>query len=139
MPLNTLPVPTTAIFDFDPLPPPSLSSDYLSGVYAELRQLEKSQAEVSSTYTTPRTLLSIIRLSMALAKLRFDKQVRTRARGGGRSHCYSVGGLTDPSDDVLPVGPLCDWLMTPPPLLVTPLACGRSSKPTWTRRCGSCA
>ena len=40
-----------------------------------MRQLEKSQAEVSSTYTTPRTLLSIIRLSMALAKLRFDVEV----------------------------------------------------------------
>ena len=54
----------------------SLSPDYLSAVYAEMRQLEKSQAEVSSTYTTPRTLLSIIRLSMALAKLRFDTEVR---------------------------------------------------------------
>ena len=48
----------------------------MSAVYAEMRQLEKSQMETSSTYTTPRTLLSILRLSQALAKLRFDSMVR---------------------------------------------------------------
>ncbi|GAX82599.1 hypothetical protein CEUSTIGMA_g10025.t1 [Chlamydomonas eustigma] len=54
---------------------PTDLTDYLAAIYAEMRQLEKSQMEVSSTYTTPRTLLSIIRVAMALAKLRFDTQV----------------------------------------------------------------
>mmetsp|Transcript_25472 Transcript_25472/g.55379 ORF Transcript_25472/g.55379 Transcript_25472/m.55379 type:complete len:729 (+) Transcript_25472:157-2343(+) len=54
--------------------PPDLT-EYIAAVYAEMRQLEKSAMETSSTYTTPRTLLSILRLSQALAKLRFDSQV----------------------------------------------------------------
>ncbi len=36
-----------------------------------MRQLEAAAgADVASTYTTPRTLLSILRLSQAVAKLR---------------------------------------------------------------------
>jgi hypothetical protein len=50
-------------------------TDYVAAIYAEMRQLEKSQMELTSTYTTPRTLLSILRVSMALAKLRFDTTV----------------------------------------------------------------
>ena len=51
-------------------------ADYLAAVYAEMRQLEQAQVDgSSSTYTTPRTLLSIIRLATALTKLRFDTLV----------------------------------------------------------------
>ena len=59
--------------------------DYLAAVYAEMRQLEKSQQDASSTYTTPRTLLSIIRLAMSLTKLRFDTEVRFIRSCGGRA------------------------------------------------------
>ena len=67
-----------------------------------MRQLEKSQAEVSSTYTTPRTLLSIIRLSMALAKLRFDTEVRGALISCVRFRCYPP---------------------SPPPWIPSPLVC----------------
>ncbi len=58
---------------------PTLSrpaADYIATVYAEMRQLEKAEVDMACTYTTPRTLLSILRLSQALAKLRFDTTVR---------------------------------------------------------------
>eukprot|EP00955_Chlamydomonas_euryale_P069060 360322-Chlamydomonas_euryale.AAC.3 len=53
---------------------PAELTDYIAAIYCEMRQLEKEQMDSSSTYTTPRTLLSILRLSMALAKMRFDTQ-----------------------------------------------------------------
>ena len=62
-------------------------SDYVAAVYAEMRQLEKAQQEISSTYTTPRTLLSILRVAMALAKLRFDRTVGRQDAGWlGNTH-----------------------------------------------------
>lgn len=46
-------------------------AEYIAAVYAEMRQLEAAAgADTSSTYTTPRTLLSILRLAQAVAKLR---------------------------------------------------------------------
>ncbi|MEW5297665.1 MAG: hypothetical protein WDW38_006841 [Sanguina aurantia] len=59
---------------FEPSVPEELT-DYIAAIYSELRQLEKGAQEQSSTYTTPRTLLSILRLGQALAKLRFDTRV----------------------------------------------------------------
>lgn len=43
-------------------------------MYAELRELERAQ-QVPHSYTTARTLLSILRLSQALARLRFEATV----------------------------------------------------------------
>lgn len=43
-------------------------------MYAELRELERAQ-QVPHSYTTARTLLSILRLSQALARLRFESTV----------------------------------------------------------------
>lgn len=53
---------------------PSALSEYVASVYAELRA-EEAAAEVPHTYTTARTLLSILRLSQALARLRFSDEV----------------------------------------------------------------
>jgi DNA replication licensing factor MCM7 len=58
---------------FSPYVPSSLS-EYVATVYAELRQ-EEVQSSVPHTYTTARTLLSILRLSQALARLRFSEEV----------------------------------------------------------------
>jgi DNA replicative helicase MCM subunit Mcm2 (Cdc46/Mcm family) len=82
-----MPTPCTAVVSFPPqllLPPPSslplplqydpfvpeALSDYLAAVYAEMRA-EEASCEVPHSYTTARTLLSILRLSQALARLRF--------------------------------------------------------------------
>lgn len=53
---------------------PSALSEYCASVYAELRA-EEAASEVPHTYTTARTLLSILRLSQALARLRFSDEV----------------------------------------------------------------
>ncbi|PNW77889.1 hypothetical protein CHLRE_10g455850v5 [Chlamydomonas reinhardtii] len=50
-------------------------TEYIASFYAELRQMEKAALGAAATYTTPRTLLSILRLSQALAKLRFSNLV----------------------------------------------------------------
>ena len=50
-------------------------TEYVSAIYAELRRQEATTDRPNS-YTTPRTLLSILRLSQGLAKLRFDNTVR---------------------------------------------------------------
>ena len=50
--------------------------DHLVQKYVDKRQkLDKEQAKTTYSYTTPRTLLAVIRLSQALAKLRFSHQV----------------------------------------------------------------
>jgi len=49
-------------------------AEYVAAVYAEMRQ-EEAQAQVPHSYTTARTLLSILRLSQALARLRFSDYV----------------------------------------------------------------
>jgi DNA replication licensing factor MCM7 len=57
----------------DPIIPASLT-DYLAAVYAEMRA-EEAASDVPHSYTTARTLLSILRLSQALARLRFSDAV----------------------------------------------------------------
>lgn len=47
---------------------------YVATVYSEMRAEEVAQ-EVPHSYTTARTLLSILRLSQALARLRFAENV----------------------------------------------------------------
>lgn len=60
----------------DPKLPESLT-EYVSAVYAEMRRQE-AESDRPHSYTTPRMLLSILRLAQALAKLRFDNSVRSR-------------------------------------------------------------
>ncbi|KXZ44931.1 hypothetical protein GPECTOR_60g708 [Gonium pectorale] len=54
---------------------PEQLTEYIASFYAELRQMEKAALGAAATYTTPRTLLSILRLSQALARLRFSTLV----------------------------------------------------------------
>ncbi|KAK9806786.1 hypothetical protein WJX72_002809 [[Myrmecia] bisecta] len=49
-------------------------TEYIAAVYAEMRA-DEAAAKVPHSYTTARTLLSILRLSQALAKLRWDDVV----------------------------------------------------------------
>ncbi|EFN55074.1 hypothetical protein CHLNCDRAFT_52849 [Chlorella variabilis] len=58
---------------YDPFVPEGLT-DYLAAVYAEMRA-EEAASDVPHSYTTARTLLSILRLSQALARLRFADAV----------------------------------------------------------------
>jgi hypothetical protein len=58
---------------------PSELADYVVAHYCALRQKERDEMDGRS-YVTPRTLLSILRLAQAVAKLRFDETVR-RKRG----------------------------------------------------------
>ncbi|UYV73253.1 MCM7 [Cordylochernes scorpioides] len=51
---------------------PEELADYLTGAYVELR---KEARGADSTFTSPRTLLAILRLSSALARLRVDNVV----------------------------------------------------------------
>lgn len=50
------------------------SAEYVAAVYSEIRADEVA-SEVPHSYTTARTLLSILRLSQALARLRFADHV----------------------------------------------------------------
>lgn len=72
---------------------PQALTDYVAAVYAELRRQE-AMSDRPHSYTTPRTLLSILRLSQALAKLRFDNAVRVVLPLGwlwaGKSAAYEV-------------------------------------------------
>jgi len=52
----------------------SVHAEYVAAVYSEIRADEVA-SEVPHTYTTARTLLSILRLSQALARLRFADHV----------------------------------------------------------------
>jgi hypothetical protein len=61
---------------FKPYIPIKLT-DYISGQYAELRAEEKEAGENSTGYSTARTLLSILRLSEAIARLRWSDEVST--------------------------------------------------------------
>ena len=53
---------------------PAALTEYVASIYAELRA-EEAASDVPHTYTTARTLLSILRLSQALARLRFSDEV----------------------------------------------------------------
>jgi len=48
--------------------------DYVARTYARMRQ-ENLDHKKAHTYTTPRTLMSIVRLSQAIAKLQFRDRV----------------------------------------------------------------
>lgn len=63
---------------FRPVVPKSVS-DYLVGAYVRLRQQQKRDeaGKKTFTHTSPRTLLGILRLSQALARLRFAEEVIT--------------------------------------------------------------
>lgn len=58
---------------------PKAVSDYLVGAYVRLRQQQKrdESAKKTFTHTSPRTLLGVMRLSQALARLRFAEEVIT--------------------------------------------------------------
>jgi DNA replication licensing factor MCM7 len=58
---------------------PKVVSDYLVGAYVRLRQQQKrdESANKTFTHTSPRTLLGVMRLSQALARLRFAEEVIT--------------------------------------------------------------
>jgi hypothetical protein len=78
---------------YEPYVPDALT-DYVAAVYAEMRA-EEAAAEVPHSYTTARTLLSILRLSQALARLRFAdavEQVGWQAAvwGWGRRGCVCL-------------------------------------------------
>jgi DNA replication licensing factor MCM7 len=53
---------------------PQELNDYVVAHYCALRQKERDEMDGRS-YVTPRTLLSILRLAQAVAKLRFDEEV----------------------------------------------------------------
>jgi len=59
---------------FNPHVPVELSN-YIASAYAEMRQDELDAGDKAMGYTTARTLLSILRLSEALARLRWADQV----------------------------------------------------------------
>lgn len=63
---------------FRPIVPKQVS-DYLVGAYVRLRQQQKRDeaSKRTFTHTSPRTLLGILRLSQALARLRFAAEVIT--------------------------------------------------------------
>ncbi|KAK3702382.1 DNA replication licensing factor MCM7 [Vermiconidia calcicola] len=63
---------------FRPIVPKQVS-DYLVGAYVRLRQQQKRDeaGKKTFTHTSPRTLLGILRLSQALARLRFSEEVIT--------------------------------------------------------------
>ncbi|KAI9674425.1 MAG: Mcm2-7 hexameric complex component [Caeruleum heppii] len=57
---------------------PKSVSDYMVGAYVRMRQQQKRDEKnkmKTFTHTSPRTLLGILRLSQALARLRFSSQV----------------------------------------------------------------
>jgi DNA replication licensing factor MCM7 len=58
---------------------PKSVSEYMVGAYVRMRQQQKRDegSKKHFTYTSPRTLLGILRLSQALARLRFSEQVVT--------------------------------------------------------------
>ena len=58
---------------------PKEVSDYMVGAYVRMRQQQKRDegGKKHFTHTSPRTLLGIVRLSQALARLRFSPQVVT--------------------------------------------------------------
>lgn len=54
---------------------PRALTEYVAAAYAELRQEEADAGEGAHSYTTARTLLSVLRLASALARLRFCPEV----------------------------------------------------------------
>ncbi|KAI9751884.1 MAG: Mcm2-7 hexameric complex component [Candelina submexicana] len=80
---------------------PKLVSDYMVGAYVRMRQQQKRDegGKKQVTHTSPRTLLGILRLSQALARLRFSALVVTddvdealRLVEVSKASLYSEGG-----------------------------------------------
>ena len=85
---------------------PSSLSEYVATVYAELRQ-EEVQSSVPHTYTTARTLLSILRLAQALARLRFADEVsQSDVDEALRLMKMSKASLYDSGDNVAAQDPI---------------------------------
>jgi len=63
--------------NFHPYMPEELT-EYVASAYAEMRFAECNAAEHATGYTTARTLLSILRLSQALARLGWSEKVTER-------------------------------------------------------------
>ena len=87
----------------EPFVPPELA-DYVVAHYCALRQKERDEMDGRS-YVTPRTLLSILRLAQAVAKLRFDEEVSTPGGGGCPRSALLCPGKADgcrPGADALP-------------------------------------
>jgi hypothetical protein len=64
------------------------AAEYVAAVYAEMRA-EEAAAQVPHSYTTARTLLSILRLSQALARLRFADAVAQARAHAFRTQLYA--------------------------------------------------
>jgi hypothetical protein len=133
----------------EPYVPDNLT-DYVAAVYAEMRA-EEAASDVPHTYTTARTLLSILRLSQALARLRFAdsvEQVGGPCRGvqlwggcwggdgkaGGRRAHRLFGDVFSPCS--LPPCPgLPSHRCHPCPLPRPPALPACPCRATWTSRC----
>eukprot|EP00744_Colponema_vietnamica_P026394 GILI01039135.1.p1 GENE.GILI01039135.1~~GILI01039135.1.p1 ORF type:complete len:229 (+),score=63.75 GILI01039135.1:99-689(+) len=59
---------------YEPTVPQSLV-DYIVSIYTEMRQNEAEAEKQGYSYTTPRSLLAVLRLSQALARLRCSSEV----------------------------------------------------------------
>ena len=71
------------------LQPACPCAGFIAAVYAELRELECAQ-QVPHSYTTARTLLSILRLAQALARLRFEAAVDQVGMPHHKARCWPV-------------------------------------------------
>ena len=60
---------------------------FIAAIYAELREMERSQ-QVPHSYTTARTLLSILRLAQSLTRLRFEDTVAQVAHSLDMHFCW---------------------------------------------------
>lgn len=89
----------------EPYVPPTLT-EYVSAVYSELRA-EEAAAEIPHSYTTARTLLSLLRLAQALARLRFSDAVEQsdvdealRLMKMSKASLYEDGGVERAQDPI---------------------------------------
>lgn len=66
-------------------------ADHVSDVYAEMRR-DEAAAQMPHSYTTARTLMSILRLSQGLARLRFADSVAQVRRYACTACSQLIGG-----------------------------------------------
>lgn len=123
-----------------PVVPPQLA-EYLAAVYAEMRG-EEAAAETPHTYTTARTLLSILRMSQALARLRFSDAVEQVGVFVCDCAFFRLGGKGDTL--FLMLFPQLPPRAPDPPSPPKNNDINRDRQQlhrsrTWTRRCACCA